>query len=60
MYQHITYKFRLYPNKRQEVKLLSVLETCRLFYNSLLDIWNDSDKIPSYKDNMKNITGEYT
>ena len=42
-----TYKFRLYPNKEQEDKLLSVLDICRLVYNSFLAIWNDSEKIPS-------------
>ncbi len=42
-----TYKFRLYPKKEDEKKLLSVLEICRLLYNSFLAIWNDSEKIPS-------------
>ncbi len=40
----ITYKFRLYPKKEDEKKLLSVLEICRLLYNSFLAIWNDSEK----------------
>ena len=43
----LTYKFRLYPTKEDEKKLLSVLEICRLLYNSFLAIWNDSEKIPS-------------
>ena len=42
-----TYKFRLYPTKEQEAKLLNVLEMCRLVYNSFLDVWNKSEKIPS-------------
>jgi len=42
-----TYKFRLYPGKEDEKKLLFVLEICRLLYNSFLTIWNDSDKIPN-------------
>ena len=42
-----TYKFRLYPKMEQEDKLLSVLEICRLLYNSFLAMWNDSEKIPS-------------
>jgi len=42
-----TYKFRMYPAKEDEKKLLFVLEICRLLYNSFLAIWNDSDKIPS-------------
>lgn len=43
----ITYKFRLYPRKEDEDKLLSILGVCRLLYNSFLSIWNDSEKIPS-------------
>ncbi len=43
----ITYKFRLYPKKEDEKKLLSVLEICRLLYNSFLAIWNDSEKVLS-------------
>ena len=43
----ITYKFGLYPDREQEEKLLFVLEMCRLLYNSLLSIWNSSEKIPS-------------
>ena len=31
-----TYKFRIYPSKKQEVKLISTLNTCRWLYNSLL------------------------
>ncbi len=42
----ITYKFRLYPKKEYEKKLLLVLEICRLLYNFFLTIWNDSEKIP--------------
>ncbi len=46
----VTYKFRLYPKKEDEKKLLGVLEICRLLYNSFLAIWNDSEKIsPRYK-----------
>ena len=42
-----TYKFRLYQTKEDEKKLLSVLEICRLLYNSFLGIWNDTEEIPS-------------
>ena len=31
-----TYKFRIHPSKKQEVKLISTLNTCRWLYNSLL------------------------
>jgi putative transposase len=43
----ITYKFRLYPTKEQEEKLLFVLELCRWLYNTFLVMWNNSEKIPS-------------
>ncbi|MEM3521112.1 MAG: helix-turn-helix domain-containing protein, partial [Thermoproteota archaeon] len=43
----ITYKFRLYPNKEQEEKLLETLELCRQTYNYFLAQWNGKDKIPS-------------
>ncbi|MHC1610444.1 MAG: helix-turn-helix domain-containing protein, partial [Candidatus Methanospirareceae archaeon] len=39
-----TYKFRLYPNREQEEKLLFVLEECRWLYNSFLSVWNNSKK----------------
>lgn len=32
-----TYKFRLYPNREQERKLLWVLEKCRFVYNQMLE-----------------------
>ena len=31
-----TYKFRIYPSKNQEVKLISTLNTCRWLYNASL------------------------
>lgn len=31
-----TFRYRLYPNKRQEKALLNTLETCRRFYNDCL------------------------
>ena len=31
-----TYKYRLYPSKAQEAKLLATLEVCRILYNSCL------------------------
>ncbi len=38
---HLTNKFRLYPNKKQENKLLETLELCRQTYNSLLNQLNN-------------------
>ena len=40
----ITYKFRLYPNKTQEQKLLETLEKCRFVYNKMLEGLNGQDK----------------
>jgi len=42
----ITQKFRLYPTKEQEEKLLFILEQCRWLYNKLLSIINESKKTP--------------
>ncbi|MBS7610693.1 transposase [Candidatus Bathyarchaeota archaeon] len=41
----VTYKFRLYPKKEQEDKLLEALELCRQTYNYFLAQWKG--KIPS-------------
>lgn len=43
----VTYRFRLYPDKEQEEKLLETLEICRQTYNHFLAEWNGKDKIPS-------------
>jgi len=40
----ITQKFRLYPNKQQEQKLLETLDKCRFVYNKMLDGLNEQDK----------------
>ena len=42
----ITHKFRLYPTKEQEEKLLFILEQCRWLYNKLLSIINESKRTP--------------
>lgn len=31
-----SFKYRIYPNKTQEVKLISTLTTCRYLYNNAL------------------------
>ncbi|MEM3798391.1 MAG: transposase, partial [Candidatus Bathyarchaeia archaeon] len=43
----VTYKFRLYPNKEQEERLLKTLELCRQTYNYFLAQLNGKDRIPS-------------
>ena len=40
-----TYKFRLYPSKKQEQKLLWTLDKCRSVYNKLLEKLNNQEKI---------------
>ena len=42
----ITHKFRLYPTKEQEEKLLFILEQCRWVYNKLLSIISESESTP--------------
>jgi putative transposase len=43
----VYYKFRLYPTKEQEEKLLETLEICRQVYNFSLSQLNGKDKKPS-------------
>jgi len=43
----VTYKFRLYPKKRQEERLMETLELCRQTYNYFLAQWNGKESIPS-------------
>ncbi len=45
------YKFRMYPNKKQEIKLLEILELCRFTYNKQLEL-----KINQYKENKINLS----
>lgn len=40
-----TFKFRLYPSRRQEQKLLEVLDKCRSVYNTLLGRLDEQDVI---------------
>jgi len=39
-----SYKFRLYPSRQQEQKLLEVLDRCRFVYNKMLQGLNKQDK----------------
>ncbi|PUA32627.1 MAG: transposase [Candidatus Terraquivivens tikiterensis] len=43
----LTYKFRLYPKKGQDERLLETLELCRQTYNYFLAQWNGKQRIPS-------------
>ena len=42
---HITHKFRLYPSKQTEAKMLETLEICRQAYNVLLGELNNQKVI---------------
>jgi len=42
----LNYKFRLYPKKEQEERLLETLELCRQVYNHFLAQWKEKDKVP--------------
>jgi putative transposase len=43
----VTYKFRIYPKKKQEEKLIETLRICRQIYNYFLAQLNRNDRIPS-------------
>jgi len=43
----LSYKFRLYPRREQQEKMLETLELCRQNYNYFLAQWNGKDKVPS-------------
>jgi len=64
-----TYKFRLYPNKEQEEKLLWTLEKCRLVYNDMLERLNNQEKpnrvelqsvLPTLKEQYPELNGVYS
>jgi putative transposase len=40
----LAYKFRLYPNKEEELALLKALEGCRLAYNKFLEAYNAGER----------------
>lgn len=40
----MSYKFRLYPDKQQEEKLLETLDKCRFVYNKMLEGLNNQEK----------------
>ena len=45
------YKYRMYPNKEQEVMLFKHIDACRFVYN-----WGLENKIHSYKSDGKSVT----
>lgn len=65
----LTYKFRLYPTKEQEEKLLWTLEKCRFVYNQMLAGLNGQKKpnkyelkrkLPLLKEEYSELKGVYS
>jgi len=65
----LTYKFRLYPTKEQEEKLLWTLEKCRFVYNKMLAGLNGQEKpnkhelkrkLPFLKEEYSELKGVYS
>jgi len=64
-----TYKFRVYPSKKQERKMVAVLDRCRFVYNKMLDGLNKQKKpdknklqnsIPKLKEKYPELKGIYS
>lgn len=51
-----TCKFRLYPTKEQEQKLLWTLEKCRLVYNQILEGLNKQEKPNKLSPNLAELS----
>ena len=51
---NIAYRFRIYPNREQEVLLAKTFGCCRFLYNQMLN-----DKIQEYEATKKNAA-KYT
>ena len=66
----MTYKFRLYPSKQEEQKLLWTLEKCRFVYNQMLASLNEQKKktnkyelkrqLPLLKEKHPELKGVYS
>jgi len=65
----LTYKFRIYPSREQQDKLLFILDNCRFTYNKLLEILNKQEKInqseiqgtiPKLKEQYPELNGIYS
>lgn len=64
----LAYKFRLYPNKEEERKLLGAIEVCRKTYNKFLELYNAGEHdrfklsalIPVWKEGDGDLRGVYS
>ncbi|MBE7123588.1 transposase [Bacillus cereus] len=45
------YKFRIYPNKKQEIVIAKTIGCSRFVFNHFLTLWNDT-----YKESGKGLT----
>ena len=64
-----TYKFRLYPNKEQEQRLLWTIQQCRFVYNKMLEKLQEQEKpdrymlqnsLPKLKEQHPHLKGVYS
>jgi putative transposase len=64
-----TYKYRLYPNKEQEQKLLWTMRQCKFVYNVMLEKLQEQDKpdryvlqnsLPKLKEQYPHLKGVYS
>ena len=64
-----TYRYRLYPNKEQEQKLLWTMRQCRFVYNIMLEKLQEQDKpdryllqnsLPKLKEQYPHLKGVYS
>ncbi|WP_186819595.1 helix-turn-helix domain-containing protein, partial [Kurthia sibirica] len=42
MLRHKAYKFRIYPNKEQQVLIAKTIGCSRFIYNHFLGLWNET------------------
>ena len=64
----LAYKFRLYPNKEEERKLLWAKDVCRCVYNRFLELYNEGEHskatfqslLPTWKKSDKDLETVYS
>ena len=60
----LMYRYRIYPSRKQKVKIINSLKICKAIYNELLDIskntYKESGKTLRKFDYNKQLTGKYS
>lgn len=64
----LAYKFRLYPNREQEHRLLRTKEVCRHIYNMFLELYNAGERdrgklhaiLPMWKESDHELRGVHS